>query len=432
MQMGLGRLIVAKDDESAVDADGDGVPDEVAEVICGPRGSHRDRPPRSPLYLTLYTASCEHSFSMWRVCALCVLQVMAALWEHYVPIDALFIGYGCAPSGVLDAVSANAWSRFGSEFKLARRKLKNSHLDQIFVAVNAAALHAQSKLPGAGAAQAAPRRQHSTAMDDRSTFSRAEWLAALVHVAIARFVASGEVVDVSEAVTRLLMSVVLPAADPRAIADPNEFRRRCCYTREVTNVIEAHKEALKAIFTPLAGRVRKGADRDTSVGLGEWLGFLKGLRLIGSDLTERGAMLSFVSSRMCVVDGSSAKGASREAGLEFEGFLEALVRISPLKALPTDDEIQSRGMSSAWQYLKVLGEAPSGTSDASAYATLTRTRGAAWGHEPTAQPLHRCVHHLLTMIVCTIEADTAGKDDGKLTASEVSEWMKRRFHGGTE
>jgi hypothetical protein len=79
----------------------------------------------------------------------------------------------------------------------------------------------------------------------------------------------------------------------------------------------------------------------------EWKELLKGLGLIGLDITERDARLCFACSRMAVIDGTTTRGMAKENNLPFEGFLEALCRLSMLKSLPTDAELQQYDCSDA-------------------------------------------------------------------------------------
>ena len=91
-----------------------------------------------------------------------------------------------------------------------------------------------------------------------------------------------------------------------------------------------------------------------------------------------------------------------------------------MKAMPTDDQIASYGnVADAFEYLSSLQE------DNASFESFLESRATPWGHEPRAQPMHRCVAHLLTVIVRTIEGKTRGGDDGQLTPSEVSDWLKK-------
>jgi hypothetical protein len=57
---------------------------------------------------------------------------------------------------------------------------------------------------------------------------------------------------------------------------------------------------------------------------------------------------------MCVIDELTIQGRMRDSHLPFEGFLEALVRISLLKVLPTDQEIEDYGARDAGMFYKML------------------------------------------------------------------------------
>jgi len=163
--------------------------------------------------------------------------------------------------------------------------------------------------------------------------SRVEFVAAIVYIAIFKYVLQGELQDVSEAVFRLLSRDIRP--DPSVVLDPNVFRREHCYTAPLTNVLVSFEKSLREIFAGVAGGGRTGAGSDL-ICLGEWVDFLNAVDFIGPDLTKRRACFAFVWSRMCVVNPRTKQGYMREESLPFEGFMEALCRIAVLKALPTD------------------------------------------------------------------------------------------------
>ena len=104
---------------------------------------------------------------------------------------------------------------------------------------------------------------------------------------------------------------------------------------------------------------------------------------------------------------------TRERHLPFEGFLEALCRVASLKALPTDNECEARGFANAAAWLRDMRD-----SSPEAYDRFVIERRNGW-HQPPRQPLDRCVHHLLCVIVFHIESNTRGADDLELSEKEV-------------
>ena len=96
---------------------------------------------------------------------------------------------------------------------------------------------------------------------------------------------------------------------------------------------------------------------------------------------------------MLVVDSWSERGSTRDADVPFEGFLEALCRLAVLKALPTDEQISADLCADAGAYLqKLLAD------DETAHDLLIARNAVAWG-EPPRQPVHRCVAHMLSVVL---------------------------------
>ena len=95
---------------------------------------------------------------------------------------------------------------------------------------------------------------------------------------------------------------------------------------------------------------------------------------------------------MAVIDGRTPRGFAKENNLPFEGFLEALCRLSMLKALPTDEELAAAEEPDAGRYLAWLA-----MEQEDAYDELIESRAVPWGGEPY-QPVERCVRHMLAVI----------------------------------
>ena len=236
-----------------------------------------------------------------------------------------------------------------------------------------------------------------------------------------QYVVSGEMPDVSEAVYRLLSVDILSRAARvlGSVADVNNFRTRFCYLQSVDEALRRHEQSLRVIFRATTGR---GPGKDSSLlSIQEWQTFLRALDLIDADLSERDATFSFAWSRMVVADIGTQRGRLAEYNLYFEDWLEALVRISILKALPFDHEIEEAARSHpevthAGIYFQNLV-----LEDEASYNALLLERATPWGGEPS-QPIARCVEHLLAIIIFKMEDDTAGKDNLVITEAEVERW----------
>ena len=146
-------------------------------------------------------------------------------------------------------------------------------------------------------------------------------------------------------------------------------------------------------------------------------------RLLNKDVSERDASLCLMSSRMCVANPYSVRGHMTSTGIPFEGFLEALVRLSCLKALPTDEEIADAGQETAASFLSWLAQ-----EDEMRLMKIIGERGTPFGAEPP-QPPERCVDHLISIIVREIlDEANATKKTLKVSIGEVRTWWRQ--HGG--
>ena len=103
---------------------------------------------------------------------------------------------------------------------------------------------------------------------------------------------------------------------------------------------------------------------------------------------------------------------------QFEDFLEAIVRLALMVALPTDAEIEAVGAQDAGEYLMAL------RASSDEMATFIRTRKRAWHKEPTQQA-GRCVEHLLLLITRLIELNSTGTKDFVVSKDEAKAFLKR-------
>ena len=111
--------------------------------------------------------------------------------------------------------------------------------------------------------------------------------------AVDKYVKAGEIVDVSDALSRLL-SVDLIAKLGSLLPPADSFRHDVCYTPEVTDVLRRHEGSLRTIFDALARATRV----KNYVSLDVWLTFLRTTRIVQIDFSDRNAILCFSWSRM--------------------------------------------------------------------------------------------------------------------------------------
>ena len=114
--------------------------------------------------------------------------------------------------------------------------------------------------------------------------------------------------------------------------------------------------------------------------------------------------------------------------LRFEDFLEALVRIACVIALPTDSEVHQSGCADAGEFLLAL----QASEDPYELAHFVDSRRLGWMHEPRTLPW-RCVAHLLALIVRTYEENTSrgrhGRRDQRISEGEAVDFEQRRRAG---
>ena len=157
--------------------------------------------------------------------------------------------------------------------------------------------------------------------------------------------------------------------------------------------------------------------------LDEWKMMLRETQIIANDCSERDAAMCFAWSRMCVVDELTERGRMRDSHLPFEGFMEALVRLSLLKVLPTDKEIEAYGCKDAGHFYMMLR-----TNDEERYQQMINDveRNPLWGERPR-QPVSRCIAHVCAMMMYKIEEQCGGGNtpNGYVSEAEANRWARK-------
>ena len=367
--VGMQKFIMSNDDDDGEgdDDDGDGIPDEVE-------------------------------------------QVEEVLWESHDLIFMLFDLY-TAKGDDLTSLDYNEYVKIIKDFRLASIKLKRakpSDLDTIFIAVDVA-----SKKFNNDADKALQDKY-----EREKSLSIAEFIHTLVRIAVARYIFSGDEKDVSAAMMRMMQDDILPRAKAEVLADNNVFREKYCYNEATDRVLRRHETSLRLLFDALATKTTPQIG--PMLTFKTWRQFAVKLELLDIDVSERESSMCFTASRMCVAKPYSVRGYHTSTAVPFEGFLECLVRFACLKAFPTDEEIAEAGCTDAYGYIQWLSIA-----NEEKYDLMLETQSTPWGSEPR-QPADRCLDHLMSIIVRTIESKTTMGADSNLTLEkkEVTAWWE--------
>lgn len=288
-------------------------------------------------------------------------------------------------------------------------------------------------------AAAAPSGKKGLAGGSLHSLGRHGWMQAIVRIAILRYVLPAPAsplsrcTDCSEAIRRLLYEDCLPHLDAACRQDSNAFRSKHCYSDEMTKRLEADEESLRAIYTCFAtehsgtrgsskGAASDLAANDSRLSLEELLEMCKSFNILDKDVTQKELTLAFVWSRPWVIDEHDYQSQRKLAGLSFQDFLEAFVRISMMKAWPSDAMLQAYGMAYPEQvpeFLAYLREA-----DTRAFDAMLAERAVSW-HQGPHVPDVECVRHLIG--VCNHEIKLIGRKtgDGPVTLAHVRHFRKR-------
>ena len=223
-------------------------------------------------------------------------------------------------------------------------------------------------------------------------------------------------------------------APEEAKQDSNFFRRRVCYTELTDGMLRRHRTSLHSLFTVYSAANRNVQDdlqSEAMMSIGEWVNMCEHLGLFATgQLSLFGAKIIFMWSRIRSARDYEAESEARLRNLFFEDFLEALVRVACVIALPTDSELAESGAANTGQIMTAL------RSNESAMEDFVRRYKTGWQHEPR-QSAPRCVAHLISMIVETVEGSlthmrVAGiRSDSMLSTTEVSSFELLRRRGNT-
>ena len=236
-----------------------------------------------------------------------------------------------------------------------------------------------------------------------------------MRLGVMKYVMTGQMRDVSDALSCLFTSDIEPHLDPTIFVSPDVFRREVLYTPVVVNALGKYEMSLKVLFGSLAkvGRGTGAKKLGLLIGLSTWKLVWRRLEMIDVDFTERDATLCFMQSRMAVIDSETDRGKLKANHLPFEGFLEALSRAAVRRSWPSDEEIKASNFTDAGAYILWLRK-----EDAARYQEMLVEKDDA-----VPIPHWRRIEHMATLIIRSVESKLSDQlGDMQLTPKEVKQW----------
>jgi hypothetical protein len=334
-----------------------------------------------------------------------VEEAREVVWDNILLVYGSFDYYCALYSGSVDAsgewdihtMPFNGWLAFAREAKFVSRSLTPGLLELTFTLVNVDDGATRARIGAAGVA--------ADGHNKKLRLNRHEFVEAIVRIAIVRYVQSGEMDDVSDAIERCCREIATNL--PREIEQSsNEFRSRWCYVEATDAVLRKHAVTLRNIYDTYSelhhDMQRRQLTHRRLLSCGEWLAFVGHMGFLRTgNLNILEAKLIFTWSRIRSVSDYSDHSQTRLRNLTFEDFLEAIVRLSLMVALPTDAEVAAVGAEDAGSYLLQL------RSRKEELFEFIQTRKRPWHREPT-QHASRCVDHLLSLVARIIKLNTSG------------------------
>ena len=340
----------------------------------------------------------------------CLDACFEVLWEYHHFVYGVFDYYAAlGSSDDVFHIQLNAYKSILEDcrlFEAGSKTLNLTAFDQLFIAINAGATGELAR-----------------------SLNREEWLQCLIRFALVRHVATGRIGNVPDALRHLISHEIAPNVDQRCMQSSHTFREEYCYNQDVVEILTTFQNNLKAIFKGYAkgdGRIGDKLKSANLLGFDQWKTFTKDFSLVEEDFTAREVALTFVWSRMRVIEEENLEGKTKNIQLSFEDFVEAIIRVATLKAFPLDEEIFDYDCEDAGEYiLKLRADDPLG------YKHFLHKRTPEWGLPP-ALPKWRLVENTCALIMRTVAAVIASagderksvKDMDNMTPENVTQFMK--------
>jgi len=270
----------------------------------------------------------------------------------------------------------------------------------------------------------------------RERFTRGEFLEFVVRAAVNERTPPVQMVDnVKDFCAGMCETLALNPDAKQIFHRDDRFRRESCYGRETAAMLKHHDETLRNVFAVYAERGTGGVDpngQSDMLSAAEWMALMRDLGFT-KECGVRQLFLIFAQSRMATVMESSSK-TGQLTQLSYEGFLEVMVRLSLLKALPTDKELEKRDYQYPGEYVGAL--LSRGTTFYATWVAASKRRQAAGRGDSVFRRVDMLVLLVVSVMQYGVEMQPGGPTvllrghpDEALSFEEVNKYFKRPTRG---
>ena len=253
------------------------------------------------------------------------------------------------------------------------------------------------------------------------SLNRAEYMSVMVQFMLLKYL-TGQKLPIEDGIKRFFEDLV--ARVPReCLHDPNAFRTNFCYIEETDLALRAYESSLKVLYHAFAFGTGAVGDAILTVkllDLMEYLQLITHLDLVDPFTTMREVRLNFLFSRMMVIDENITKGRQKIVQLNFEDFLELVVRFAYIMAMPTDQDLFDLGVTHAGEYLQWLDSNP----EAEFVFKQERARDM---DEKLETPIGQKVKHFIEWMLYSVRGGAPCKEG---TAQSITKKEAEKFQRG--
>lgn len=241
----------------------------------------------------------------------------------------------------------------------------------------------------------------------RLSLNRWEFTGVLVQLLLGKKVVT-QMMPIAEAVAQFFDKDLVSNVPRECFQDSNSFRSDFCYIEETDIVLKQYEASLRFLFNAFAFGTGAIGDKLLSTKLldfTEYILFINRLDIIDPFITMREVRLVFLWSRMLIIDENVTAGRKKVIQLNFEDFLEVLVRFAYMMALPNDQDIFDLGVEHAGEYLEWLDGHP----DEEKAFKEARTRNIG---QKLDQPIGHKLRHFIEWMLYTVRGGEPKETSG--------------------